>query len=145
MFKQGFIMRQIQQFTDAIQQIIAKKKEGEEQEAQDLIEQLLTELQEDDKDNFHSLTLDETISVLEHDGQFNAELALSVADLLYEKGQLTESSVSTTSYMQALVLYQKAMTDPEVAFPLQAMQKIERIKQLLGPSNLEKVNELLKN
>lgn len=58
MFKQGFIMRQIQQFTDAIQRVIAKKKVGQEQEAQDLIEQLLNELQEDHNKKFHHLTLD---------------------------------------------------------------------------------------
>lgn len=79
---------------------------------------------------------------MEHDGQFNAELALPVADLLYEKGELTGNTASQTSYMQALLLYKKAMNHPDVAFPLQAMSNIERINSLLDAASLEKVNRL---
>ena len=143
MFRQDFIMRQIRQFTEGLQRVIAKKKKGEEQEAQDLIEQFLTDVQDDEHRKFYTLSLAETVSALNNDDDFNAELALAVADLLFEKGQITEDDISTTSYKQALVLYKKAMNNPEVAFPLEAMQKIEKIKGALDSSSIEKVKQVL--
>lgn len=136
-------MRQIKQFTYALEQVLFKKKEGEKQEAQDIIEQTLKELPKENNRRFQELSLADTLSTLKIDGYFNAELALIVADLLYEKGQFTNKSESKKCYMQALVLYQKALKDPKTAFPLQATGKISGIKKKLDASDLEKIEAQL--
>lgn len=144
MFEQDFIMRQIRQFTRALEKVLFKKQEGKKEEAQDIIEQSLNKLCEGSDRNFQELSLDDTISALENDGKFNAELALITADLLYEKSALADKKELQKCYMQAFLLYQKAIENPEVAFPLQATQKISQIKNKLDSSSLEKVKEFLK-
>jgi hypothetical protein len=143
-FEQDYIMRQVQQFADALEKVLFKKKEGKRQEAQDIIEQSLNKLPDVNDRNIQELSLDNTISVLENEGTFNSELALIIADLFFEKGKLVDKNESQKCYMQALLLYQKAMKDHNVAFPLQATQKISQIKNELDPSDLEKVKQLLK-
>ena len=143
MFEQDYIMRQIKQFTHALEIVLFKKKEGKQQEAQNIIENSLTELLEEHHDNFHQLSLEETLCALENSGSFNAELALIVADLLYEQSELADKKESQQCYLQALLLYHKAMKDPGTAFPLQATQKISHIKSELDPSDLGKVKQLL--
>ena len=136
-------MRQVKQFTQALEAVLFKKREGQKQKAQDIITQTLGELVEGDSDDFHQLSLKETVSTLENGGNFNAELALIVADLLYEQGELANKNKSYKYYMQALLLYQKALKNPDVAFPIEATQKISQIKSTLDSSDLKKVEELL--
>lgn len=135
-------MRQIKQFTYALEQVLFKKKEGEQQEAQDIIDQYLNELPEEKK-SFQDLSLGDTLSTLKNDGDFNADLALIVADLLYEKSNIVDKSQTKKCSMQALLLYQRAMQDPKAAFPLQATQKISELKNKLDASDLDMVKAQL--
>lgn len=52
MFEQDYIMRQIKQFTHSLEQVLFKKKEGAQQEAQDIIEQSLNELTGENNEHF---------------------------------------------------------------------------------------------
>lgn len=143
MFEQDYIVKQIRQCTNALERVLLKKKEGKQQEAQKIIEHSLNELPDDNSKKFHELSLQETIAVLENKGSFNAELALIVAELLFEKGQLVEKEESRKCFMQALLLFRKTMKNPNVAFPLEAPQKISRINNFLAPSDIEKVTQQL--
>lgn len=141
MFQQGYIMRQIQQLTQALQQVLFNKKQGYRQEALDILQRALNGIPNDPEAEFHRLSLDETLQAMQSDGTFNTDLALAAADLLYEKGQLRDNDDdgSRHCYMQALLLYRTVMDDPQVAFPLEAPQKIEHIERMLQTADVEAV------
>lgn len=144
MFQQDFIMKQIQMFTQVLQQVLFKKQAGKQQEARQLVKETLNELTEDHPESFHDLSLEETLDLFRNEGKFNSELALVVAELLIEEGELLEKNEAEKRYLQALLLYQKALNDPDIAVPLQSGQIIGQLKEKLnGSSGLDEINELL--
>lgn len=144
MFEQDFIMRQIQQLVRVLRRILFKKSQGLHQEAEIIIDQTLNEFLEDDSKDFQSLTLSETLEALKKDGQFDAELAYVVGDILYEKAELeSEVSKSKKFYKQAFLLFYKAKQYPSVAYPVTTTEKISRIEEKLETSSLEDVKNLV--
>lgn len=123
----------------ALEQVIFRKRQGQHQEAQSLIEQALNELLHTSARDFSELSLEETLSAISRNGAFNAELGLSVAELLYEQ----DAKASAKSKLQALLLYRKAMEDPAVAIPLQALDKITGLEEDLAPDELAVIRRLL--
>lgn len=144
MFEQDYLMKQIKQSIQALERVLFKKKEGKQEEALSLINHSLAELLEIDEKNFQDISLDETISVLENYGAFNAELAVIIADLIYEKCDLMDNRNDINKcYLQALLLYMKAIKYRDIAFPLQSLDKISQIKKNIRKSDLEKVKKLV--
>src|SRR5699024_7660360 len=108
-FEQDFIMRQIQQLTQLLQQIIFKKKQNKHKEARQQIRDALERFTADQPQNFSELSLEETLRLFNQEDGFRAELAVAVADLLAEQGDLYQNrkfSRSQKSYAQAFLLYQ---------------------------------------
>ena len=137
-------MRQIQQLVRVLRRILFKKSQGLHQEAQIIIDQTLNEFLEDDSKDFQSLTLSETLEALKKDGQFDAELAYVVGDILYEKAELeSEVGKSKKYYKQAFLLFYKAKQYPRVAFPVTTTEKISGIEEKLDASTLEDVKNLI--
>ena len=144
MFQQDFIMKQIQMFTQVLQQVLFNKQAGNQQEARQLVKETLNELTEDHPDSFHDLSLKETLNLFRNEGKFNSELALVVAELLIEEGELLAENEAEKRYLQALLLYQKALDDPDIAVPLQSGQIIGQLKEKLnGSPGLNEISDLM--
>jgi hypothetical protein len=145
-FEQDFIMRQIQQLTQLLQQIIFKKKNNQPKEARQQLQDAFQRLTKEHPKQFNQLTLRETLQLFTNDGQFSSELALAVADLLVEEGELLQDksfSKSAKSYSQALLLYKKAKQDQSAVIPVDINHKIGQVENLLSSEQTQKINQLL--
>lgn len=146
MFQQGFIMRQIQYLTQLLQQIIFKKKQQKPKEAIEDIHNAFNRLTKDRPQAFHELSLKDTVSVFYQDGNFHSELATAAADLLFEEAKMQQSlaySRSQKCYAQALLLYQKTLSQNNAAVPLDISAKINHLTQKLSDEHLHQVNYTL--
>lgn len=138
MFREDYIMRQIRQFIQVLEQVIFKKKQGQKEEVQMLITETLNELLEESERDFSDLSLKETLSAIGNKDSVNPQLALVIADLLYEQ----EGEDVAKSHAQALLLYKKAIEDGSVAIPLQAMERVTELENNLDKS-LKKELEII--
>ena len=147
LFEQDFLMRQIQYLTQILQQIVFKKNQNKKQEAVDEIQNAFKRLTRDHPKEFHELDLNETLDLFMIRGKFKSQLAVAVADLLVESGEILEEesySSSQKCYAQALLIYKKSLTDKEAAVPLDIQQKIDTLEErLLGSPKLQKVNQII--
>lgn len=144
--EQDFVTRQIQILTQLLQQIISKKNQNQYQEAIEEIQNALTKLTKDHPKAFHQLNFKETIELFNHDDTFESELALAVADLLVEEGELLyEESFqrSQKSMGQALILYRKALQEPDASVPLDIKDKIEHLEKRLLANHLEQIDKII--
>lgn len=144
--RQDFLMRQIQHLTQILQQIIFKKNQNKRQEAIEEIQDAFQQLKRDHPKQMHELSLQETTDIFDREGNFQAELALAVADLLVEEGNIREHpfSRSQKSFAQALLLYRRARADEDAAVPLDIQQQIQQLEKKLGESDyLAEINDLV--
>jgi phosphoenolpyruvate carboxylase len=144
--EQDFLMRQIQYLTQLLQQIIFKKNQNQHQEAVEEIQNALTKLTKDHPKNFQQLTFEETLALFTKDDTFESELAIAVADLLVEQGDmLYEESFkrSQQSMGQALILYKRSLQDPQASVPLDIEDKINHLKKNVLANHLEQINNIL--
>jgi len=146
-FEQDFIMRQIQQLTQLLQQIIFKKKQNKHKEARQQIRDALERFTADQPKSFSELSLEETLCLFNQEGRFRAELAVAVADLLAEQGDLYQErkfSQSQKSYAQALLLYQASAREGLQSMPISFIRDIEKVESQIHNSNqLDKIAELV--
>ena len=140
-------MRQIQYLTQLLQQIIFKKNQNKPKEAIQDIHNAFQRLTKDHPKEFNDLTLQETKSIFVQNEKFQDEIALAVADLLVQQGELLQEqqfSQSKKSHLQALLLYKTALNDQSAAVPLDIQQKIADLEQKLSHEDLEELDSLLK-
>ncbi len=145
-FEQDFIMRQVQYLTQLLQQIIFKKKNNQHKEAQQQLQDAFQRLTKEHPKQFDELTLQETLQLFTKDEKFASELALAVADLLVEEGEILEKqsfSKSQKSYLQALLLYRKAKQDQSSAVPLDIHQKIGHLEGRLSSDQMQEIDRIL--
>ena len=142
-------MRQIQFLTQILQQIIFKKNQNKQQQAVDEINDAFRRLTQDHPKEFHNLTLEETVSFFERQGKFQSELAVAVADLLQEEGNMRrEKSFSTSQkcHAQALILYKKTLQDESASVPLDIRETISTLNEKLAHSDyLKKINAVFES
>lgn len=142
-------MRQIQQLTQLLQEIIFKKSQNQHQEAFEEIHNAFQRLTKDHPKEFNELTLEETKELFKDGEQFQAELAVAVADLLVEEGEIRADqsfSASKKSFAQALLLYKTSLRDEGAAVPIDFRQKINKLQDHLAHTDyLKQVNQILEN
>lgn len=126
-FEKDYIIRQVKLFAEFLMQVLSLKRQGRNEEAHEKIQQSLNELCESTEKEFHELTVDEMFDALKYNGNFNAELAIIVADLLYEEREFLEGKDRERCSKKALKIYQKVKEFPDVAFPIEAIQKITQL------------------
>jgi phosphoenolpyruvate carboxylase len=144
--EQDFLMRQIQLLTQLLQQIIFKKNSNQYQEAVEEIQNALTKLTKDHPKAFHQLNFEETLKLFSHNETFESELALAVADLLIEEGELLHEKSferSQKSMAQALILYKKSLQAPNASVPLDISSKIDNLEKKVTEKKLEQINSTL--
>lgn len=146
-FEQDFVMRQIQYLTQLLQQIIFKKKQNKDKEAQELLQNAFNRLTKEHPKQFHELSLKETLQLFSKENQFESELAVAVADLLVQEGGLLREKSfrrSQKSYLQALLLYKKSLLDSSTAVPVDIQQKIQPLERNLKHSGkLNTIDQLV--
>ena len=146
-FEQDFVMRQIQQLTQVLQQVIFRKKQHQYEEAKKQIRDAFQSLTKDHPKEFHELSLEETLRLFRQEQTFRAELAIAAADLLVEEGNITAErkfSQSQQSYAQALLLYKRCLQDSDTPVPLNLHQQISDLKQVLaGSEKLPEIDHIL--
>lgn len=142
-------MRQIQFLTQVLKQIIFKKNKNQQQEAKEEIQDAFQRLTKDHPKEFHELTLEETLSYFDRPQKFQSELAVAVADLLVEEGNIRREesfSRSQKCYAQALALYRKTLNDDTAAVPLEIHDTISDLAEKLANSDwLAEVNALFES
>ncbi len=147
--RQDFLMRQIQFLTQILQHVIFKKDQNRQEEAKQEIEDAFRRLTKDHPKEFHELTLEETISYFQRPEKFQSELAVAVADLLVEEGNIRHEESLTRAqkcYAQALALYRKTLEDDAAAVPLEIHDTIDDLtKKLTHSDYLEDVNTLFES
>ncbi len=146
LFEQDFLMRQVQHLTQLLQQIIFKKNQNKPKEAVQDIHNAFQRLTKDHPKEFNELTLPETQEIFFQDEKFQDELALAVADLLFQEGEILQEqqfSQSKKSYLQALMLYKTALDNEDAAVPLDIQQKIAELEQKLLDKDLDELRKIL--
>ncbi len=144
--EQDFLMRQIQYLTQVLQQVLFKKNQNQHQKAVEEIQNALRKLTRDKPKDFIEFTPEETLNVFISDEKFHSELALAVADLLVEEGEmLREKSYSSSQkcYVQALLLYKMSLWDEKAAVPLDIHEIIKQIEQKLHPDMIDEINRII--
>ncbi len=146
-FQQDFVLRQIKYLTQLLEQIIFKKNQKQYDQAIEQIQNASQQLTKDHPKNFSELNLAETLNIFKRDQDFEADLALAVADLLIEEGEMLRKkhySRSQKCYLQALLLYKRAQLTTETPVPLNIQQRITRLKSAIqDPDQLDTINELV--
>jgi hypothetical protein len=147
LFQQDFIMRQIQYLTQLLQQIIFKKNQNKDQEAVKEIQNAFQRLTKEHPKEFRELNLKETLDIFIRNTNFESELALAVADLLVEEGEILRDkhfSKAQKCHLQALLLYKKASQDEDSAVPLDINEKIKHLeKQLKHVDQTDNINRII--
>lgn len=126
-FEKDFIMRQVRYLTQLLQQIIFKKNNNKQSEAIREIENAFQRITKDHPKKLNELSLEETIALFMHQGDFKADLALAVADLLMEEAQMLGDknyNRSQKAYQQALLLFKKTQNTTLSAIPVNIEEKI---------------------
>ena len=148
-FERDFVMRQIQNLTQLLQQIIFKKKEQQYDEAKQQLQDAFQRLTKDHPKSFDQLSLKETVDLFTKENNFESELAIAVADLLVEEGDILQAqqfSKSQQSYAQALLLYKKSLQDQSSAIPIDIHDKIKTLEaDSLAPSTVDNVDRTLQD
>jgi phosphoenolpyruvate carboxylase len=146
-FQRDFVLRQVKYLTQLLEQIIFKKNQKQYVQALEQIHNAFQQLTKNHPKDFYELSLHETLNIFKRDENFEADLAIAVADLLLEEGEILQEKhfrQSQKCYLQALLLYKKARITSESPVPLNIQQKINRLKTVLKHSDqLDTIDKLL--
>lgn len=143
--EQDYIMRQVRMLTDFLVQIITKKKQGEYEDANELINTSIGEIYNLSKQEFAHLTLKETLSTCSEKAQ-HGEVILTTANILFEEIELLNEEQARHSSLQALLLYKKAVNSPNTAFPIDDIHKMNALqKKFEETPELAEINRILEN
>ena len=132
MFQKDYLMRQIQQMAQVIAQVLFHRRSDQPGEALDIIHQALNDLPGLDELLSEDLDREDVLAVCSDEGgRLNPELAVTVADILREKGEIQdERDESGAVWLRyALWLYDAALEQGGSAVPWDIHQRIERLRE----------------
>lgn len=132
MFQKDYLMRQIQQMAQVIAQVLFHRRNDEPGEALEIIDQSLQDLPGMDGLLREDLDRDDVLfTCTSDDGAFNAEMAVTVADVLRERGDILDArnGESGTAWLRyAVWLYEAALEKGGSAVPWDIHAKIDRLR-----------------
>lgn len=82
MITRDFLLRQLHQLTQALVQVLAKKQQGQHEEARQMAEAAVAELAGTDR--LYTLSRADLLALCTSDGHLNADMAVALADLIRE-------------------------------------------------------------
>ena len=147
MIERDYLMRQIRQMVQALQEVLNLRKQGQVEEARQHLHRTFHGLS-DEHDSLRVLRLEETLEFCSREDSFRPEFALSVADLLREEGEVLAEQgrleEAQQSWVRALLLYRRAMREQGAALPWNIGATVSRLEaKVEGTSEAEKVDRLL--
>ena len=134
MFQKDYILRQIDILVRVIAYVISLRKEGRLEEAQTEIVQALGTVWNLHRDDLITLSKADLAALCYVNDSLNGELAVALADLLIQDGEMFElqevPGSAKASYTQALVLYELIVTESST-LPLNAYDRIDQLKHAI--------------
>lgn len=116
MITRDFILRQIHQIVQALSKVLFHRQAGRHAEAQEVLETSLQDVTGLDPDRLRRLTREELLALCGTGGEFSAEKAAALADLLYE-------DADPAGRQRALWLYEAAL-HAEAPLPFDVYDRI---------------------
>lgn len=140
-------MRQIQQMTQVLQQVLFQKQQGQVEEARRIIQQAIGELDARDDGNLRHRSLREVLQFCRRNDAFRPAFALRLADILNEEGDLLDEQgdvrEAQKSYTRALLLYRRAMREENAALPLDARATLSALEAKLPAEAIDATEAVL--
>ena len=117
MINRDFILRQIHQLAQVLAQVLFNKRlDQQTEESREMISMALKDTLGNDLDRLLLMDRESLMEACSREGGFNAQLAVSVADLMKEEG-------SEAAVQRAYWLYEAAL-EHGATLPLQALEWI---------------------
>ena len=139
MLHRDFIMRQLYQAIQAIMQALTSVRQlkAEERYGEAFVEikELYSGIDLSPRP-VGELSADEIIEMCRLARGFEADLALSIADLITEEGEIHflqgDAGLARACYDKALVIYRQALQEKDAALPLDIGRRMDRLEALLA-------------
>lgn len=123
MITRDFILRQIHQLAQALAQVLLHKQAGRQDEVEEVLAGALQQVTGLELQQIRTLHRDELLRLCETDGEFSADKAVAMADLLRE-------DLSPEGRERAIWLYEAAL-NAGGAVPLDVYERINELRSSL--------------
>ncbi|MEM1269089.1 MAG: hypothetical protein AAGI08_03480 [Bacteroidota bacterium] len=128
MIRKDFLLRQLAEFVQVLARVMLNRTERRYDEAIEAAHVALRSLPDYDIESRHAATREDVIATCTAEaGTFSAELAVGVADVLYEEARSLEAlgrdEEAELSDRHAAWLYAEAASVPGAALPLHVWQR----------------------
>lgn len=138
--RRDVLMRQIMDLAQFLAEVLDLQQSEQYDEAAAHIEQAFRQLT-GEQDPLRHYPIEKVIDQCSATGgRFSAELALNVADLLKQEGDLLQRDQrreeACRAYVRALILYKKAIATDTSALPLDIWEKVSDVEELTEPCDL---------
>ena len=131
MIQKDYVLRQIQQLVQVMAYVLQLKREGKQEEVRAEIDHALQETLGTRMKDLLELGKSELITLCSPNGEFSADMALVLAELLEEEGKMSdiseESTIAQKCFQRALELYE-AMVSFGEAVPIDVHDRITRLR-----------------
>ena len=135
MIQRDVLMRQVQMLAQALARVVFNKSTGQHDQAQQIIEQALGELDGQGAAGLREQPVERLFELCSTEAGFAPGLALGVADLLREDGDLfalrDRAKSARASYERALALYRRVQNEEGAAVPLDLGDRIAHVEEQL--------------
>lgn len=148
MIERDYLMRQIRQMVQVLQEVLNLRKQGQVDEARQHLQRAFHGLSEEEHGTLRTLSLEETLHFCNRGGSFKPEFAVRVADLLKEEGEVLAEQgrleEAQQSWVRALLLYRRAMREQRAALPWNIGASVSGLEAKVdGTPEAEAVDRLL--
>ena len=127
-------MRQIQQLVNVLTVVFRLKKDGQREQAPEVIEHGLKEALGAGVKDLLEMDHDQLLELCSNGGQINSELVFVLAELLEQQAELIEGQdfgQSRLASSKSLMLYKQLVASGE-SVPFDIYERIERLQSILS-------------
>lgn len=133
------LMRQIMDLAQFLAEVLNLQQSEQYDEAAAHIQQAFRQLT-GEQDPLRHYPIEKVIDQCTAPGGLSAELALNVADLLKQEGDLLQREQrreeACRAYVRALILYKKTIATDTAALPLDIWETVGDVEELVAPCDL---------
>jgi hypothetical protein len=130
MLERDFLMRQLMQLFEALQNIIRRRKKGENNQALEDVSFFYSILKMDE--NTGKLNIEQLMKVLVEERKLNGEQLEMVAYVLKEQGELTADEVERVDFFRKAYFLLNKVERESTTFSFDRLMKIEELKEYLN-------------
>jgi hypothetical protein len=130
MYEKDYLMRQLLQLFEALQRIVRRRQQGENQQALEEVTVFYSILKL--QDNLLNLTIEELLNLLVEDKKFTNEQIEMLAYVMKEQGELENLEENRINYFRkAWFLLDKAERE-SITFSMDRLLKLGELKEYLN-------------